>query len=48
MLLVARQEEHSACKTFSDQLLALLSLWSKVQMMCLWSSWCHCHLTTLV
>jgi len=22
----------------------LLSLWNKVQMICIWSSWCHCHL----
>jgi len=20
-----------------------LSVWSEVQMMCIWSSWCHCH-----
>jgi len=20
-----------------------LSVWSKVQMICMWSSWCHCH-----
>jgi len=20
-----------------------LSVWSKVQMICIWSSWCHCH-----
>jgi len=22
---------------------AWLSAWSKVQMICIWSSWCHCH-----
>jgi len=27
----------------SDKLLAWLSLSSKVQMICIWSSWCHCH-----
>jgi len=28
----------------SDEMLALLSVWSEVQMICIWSSWCHCHL----
>jgi len=23
--------------------LAWLSVWSEVQMICIWSSWCHCH-----
>jgi len=23
--------------------LVWLSVWSKVQIVCLWSSWCHCH-----
>jgi len=23
--------------------LAWLSVWSEVQMLCMWSSWCHCH-----
>jgi len=27
----------------SDEVLAWLSVWSEVQMMCVWSSWCHCH-----
>jgi len=27
----------------SDEVLALLSVWSEVQMICIWSSWCHCH-----
>ena len=26
----------------SDELLAWLSVWSEVQMICIWSSWCHC------
>jgi len=42
-LLVGRQEEHPACKTLCDDLLAWLSIWSEVQMICIWSSWCHCH-----
>jgi len=24
-------------------LVASLSVWSEVQMICIWSSWCHCH-----
>ena len=26
-----------------DEVLAWLSVWSEVQMICIWSSWCHCH-----
>jgi len=29
--------------TLSGEVLALLSIWSEVQMICIWSSWCHCH-----
>jgi len=36
-LLVKWQEEHPACKKL------LLSVLSKVQMICIWSNWCHCH-----
>jgi len=25
------------------EVLAWLSVWSEVQMICIWSSWCHCH-----
>ena len=42
-LLVDLQEGHSACKTWSDEVLAWLSVWSEVQMICIWFSWCHCH-----
>jgi len=42
-LLVGLQEEHPACKKLSDELLAWLSVFSEVQMICIWSSWCHCH-----
>jgi len=28
---------------FSGEVLAWFSVWSKVQMICIWSSWCHCH-----
>jgi len=27
----------------SHKVLAWLSVWSKVHMICIWSSWCHCH-----
>jgi len=42
-LLVGLHKEHPVCKKLSDELLAWLSLWSEVQMICIWSSWCHCH-----
>jgi len=42
-LLVGRQEGHPACKKLSGGVLAWLSVWSEVQMICIWSSWCHCH-----
>jgi len=28
---------------WSDEVLAWLSVWSKVQMICIWFSWCHSH-----
>jgi len=37
-LLDGHQEEHRACKKLSDEVLAWLSVWSKVQMMCMCSS----------
>ena len=37
-LLVWRQEEHPARKKLSDGVLAWLSVWSVVQMICIWSS----------
>jgi len=37
-LLVGCQEEHPVCKKLSDQVLAWLSVWSEVQMLCIWSS----------
>ena len=42
-LLVGRQEEHPACKKLSGKVLAWLSVWSGVEMICIWSSWYHCH-----
>jgi len=42
-LLVVWQKGHPACKKLSGVALAWLSVWSEVQMICVWSSWCHCH-----
>jgi len=42
-LLVGHQKEHSACKRLNDEVLAWLSVSYMVQMICIWSSWCHCH-----
>jgi len=30
-------------RKLSDEVLAWLSVWSEVQMICIWSSCCHCH-----
>jgi len=37
------QEEDPSCKKLIDEVLAWLSVWSEVQMICIWSSWCHCQ-----
>jgi len=26
-----------------DEVLVWLSVWSELQVICIWSSWCHCH-----
>ena len=39
-LLVGRQEEHPAC---TNWVLVWLSVWSEVQIICMWFSWCYCH-----
>jgi len=39
--LVGWQEGHPACKKLSGEVLAWLSVWSEVQMICIWSSWYH-------
>jgi len=33
-------------KKLSAEVLVWLSLWSEVQTVCMWSSWCHCRLKT--
>ena len=42
-LMVGRQEEHPTCEKLSDAVLVWLSVWSEVWLICIWSSWCHCH-----
>jgi len=37
------REEHPICRKLSDEVLAWLSVWSEVQMICIRSSWCLCH-----
>jgi len=41
--MVGCQEEHPACKKLSDEVLAWLSVWDEVQMICKWFSWWRCH-----
>jgi len=40
--------EHPACKKLIDEVLAWLPAWGEVQMICIWSIWCHCHLSVLL
>jgi len=41
-LLVGRQEGHPTCKNWVVMYWRGY-LWSEVQMICIWSRWCHCH-----
>jgi len=41
--VAGHQEDHPTCKKLSDEVLAWLSVWSEMQMICIWSSWCHCR-----
>jgi len=34
---------YPACKNLSDRVLAWLSVCSEMQMICICSTWCHCH-----
>ena len=42
-LLVVCPEERLACNKLSDEMLTWLYVCSEVQVICIWSSWCHCH-----
>jgi len=44
-LLVGCQEEHTACKNLSDEVLTWLSVWSEMRMICISSSWCYATAT---
>jgi len=37
-LLVGYQEQQTACEKLSDEVLAWLSGWKEVQMICMWAS----------
>jgi len=37
-MLSGHQEEYPACKKLGDEVLAWLSVWSEVQVICIWSS----------
>jgi len=37
-LLVEHYGDHPACKQLSNEVLAWLSVWGEVQMICIWSS----------
>jgi len=37
-VLGGHQEEHQACKNMSVEVLVWLSVWSEVQIVCIWSS----------
>jgi len=43
-LLVWRQKGHLGCKKrVMRYWRGYLPVWSEVQMICIWSSWCYCH-----
>ena len=35
-------------RKLSDKMLVWLSVWNLVHIVCIWSSWCHCHPKTLL
>jgi len=37
-VLAGHQEEHLACKKMSDEVFVWLSVWSEVQVVCIWST----------
>jgi len=43
LTLLVGQEGHLACKNLGGEVLGWSSVWSEVQMICILSSWCHCH-----
>jgi len=46
-LLFGHQKDHPPVKKLSDRVLMWLSVWREVHMICIWSSWCHCHPSSL-
>jgi len=47
-LLVGRQEGYPACKKLSGEVLASLSVWCKVQMICIWCSWINYYFLSFI
>jgi len=45
-LLAGRQDEHPASKNWVTGCWCGCLSWSEVQIVCMWSSWCHCHSKT--
>jgi len=42
-LFVGHQEGHSVCTKFVWRRAGMVICLSEVQIICTWSSWCHCH-----
>ena len=42
------QQKCSVQRKLSDKMLVWLSVWNLVHIVCIWSSWCHCHPKTLL
>jgi len=42
-LLIGHLKSVWSVKKLSGEELAWLSVWSEMQMICIWSSWCYCH-----
>jgi len=47
MLFVGQQEGYPSSKKLSSGVLAWLSIWSEMQIVCIRPSWCHCHSLSL-
>jgi len=41
------RDEHPAYRKLSDEVLLYVSVWSEVQIICIWSSRCQCHPSSL-
>jgi len=48
LLMFFLQQKCSVQRKLSDKMLVWLSVWNLVHIVCIWSSWCHCHPNTLL